>query len=217
MDEGSDEDSLDAFLHFTDSQGLARNPIQAQEQTVMEEHPPTSRVLYEFPVQIVVKNYKGQQQRTSTLLPVFQFQCQNVDDFKRKLWDTFHDYIKGTAVIPTDESIVYSTSTDLPDIRDAHKYFQFEHGRKSITFESDGVSRGRISLSTLQTWSRKADVVEGTLYTYSVSIQTQKMWEKFNREVLQPHQTDRSGAPSQLHIDEIAREIKERFRAINLH
>lgn len=38
------------------------------------------------------------------------------------------------------------------------------------------------------------------------------MWEKFNTDVLQPHQSDRAGAPMQDQIDQVATMIKNRLR-----
>lgn len=84
-------------------------------------------------VQVTVKNFKGQQQRTSHVLPAIQFQCQGLEDFKRQLWSVYHEYIKGTAIIPFDDSIACIASTDPPSISDIHRYFQFEHGRKVIS------------------------------------------------------------------------------------
>ena len=214
MDEDDDNDSLDEILIFAnEAQNLqTRSSNDVQVESMQDPESASDRIFYEFPVQIVVKNCKGQQQRTSHVLPVVQFRCQNVLDFKTQLWNTYQAYLRGIAIVPIDDTVPCSASSDPPDINDAHRFYQFEHGRKSITFESDGITRGRISSITLQTWSRKTDVVEGTLYTYSNSIQTQKIWEKFNNDILQPNLNDRAGAPVQELIDQLTRKIKDRFR-----
>jgi hypothetical protein len=213
MDEDSDHDTNSNYTSLVNRRNdVDMRDLRENNMAIEDCETSSTRYLYDFPIQIVVKNYKGQQQRTSNSLSVVQLKCQDVDDFKSQLWNMYHDYIKGKAIIPSDETLPCSLSSDPPDISEAHCYFQFEHGKKSISFPSEGVSKGRISLSTLQTWSRKTDVLEGTLYTYSVSIQTQKIWERFNSDVLQPRRFDRAGAPAQEHIDQIARTIKQRFR-----
>ena len=52
--------------------------------------------------------------------------CNNVEDFKNKLWNQFSDYVKGKAVLPMNIQDVCSVQAEPNTLENITSYFFFK-------------------------------------------------------------------------------------------
>ncbi|XP_062556309.1 uncharacterized protein LOC134221137 [Armigeres subalbatus] len=103
------------------------------------------------------------------------------------------------------------SKNEKPDIRDIAKFIYLRDTKRKNLIRIDQLGEGKIMLH----WREKTMTVFA--FAYSQSVSSLAIWEAVNKCLLQPADTDRAGAPSNVHLDVLVRELKEEHSHLESH
>ncbi|XP_055524441.1 uncharacterized protein LOC129718053 [Wyeomyia smithii] len=91
-----------------------------------------------------------------------------------------------------------------PDIRNINKFVYLRNGKRKTVIKLDQLGEGNIMLK----WRDK--VINIFAFAYSQSVSSVAIWEAVNKCLLQPNEMDRAGAPSNVILEELVQDLKEK-------
>lgn len=98
-----------------------------------------------------------------------------------------------------------------PDIRDIHKFVYLRDTKRKNLIKMDQLGEGKLMLN----WRGK--IMSVFAFAYSQSVCSIAIWEEVNKCLLQPYDTDRAGAPSNVNLDELVQELKTKNSHLESH
>lgn len=98
-----------------------------------------------------------------------------------------------------------------PDIRDINNFVHLRDPKRKTVTKMDQLAEGRMLLN----WREK--VMDVFAFAYSQSVSSVAIWDKVNKCLLQPTETDRAGAPSNVNLDELVQDLKKKNSHLTSH
>ena len=128
------------------------------------------------------------------------------------LWNFIEPHICREIDVSEVDGIKVSWSAkEKPDVRDIARFVYLKDTKRKNLIKIDQLGEGKIMLN----WREKTMAVFA--FVYSESISSVAIWDEVNKCLLQPAQTDRAGAPSNVNLDELVRELKEQNSHLESH
>ena len=169
--------------------------------------------LYSFYIDAWVKSFKGQRQATAIhVTPTYHMLCNNVVEFKEKLWSQYSSFVKGKAIIPMNLVDMCSVEEDSNVIENIDSFLFFKKSNREITLNYTFTSRNLQNFST--PGENGLATIDLTIFSYSESITSSDNWTRFNKDCIQPVQADRGGASNEDSIRAIIFRLKDRWRGL---
>ncbi|EDS25888.1 conserved hypothetical protein [Culex quinquefasciatus] len=136
----------------------------------------------------------------------------SVPEVVQCIWDVVKPYLRREVDVADANGIKVSWSTKLePDIRDIEKFVWLKDVKRKSVIRIDALGEGRKLLN----WRDKTMLVFA--FAYSTSISSLAIWEKMNKHLLQPSDCGRSGAPSNVELNELVQELMEKNQHLEAH
>ena len=118
--------------------------------------------------------------------------CNNVEDFKNKLWNQYSDYVKGKAVLPMNIQDVCSVQAESNTLENITSYFFFKKSNREYALSNSFKTK---HLRSFFTPSDTGDaVVDMVIFAYGDALNSSENWSRFSKDCILPTQTDRAGA-----------------------
>ncbi|XP_039452359.1 uncharacterized protein LOC120431284 [Culex pipiens pallens] len=136
----------------------------------------------------------------------------SVPEVEQCIWDVVKPYLRREVDVAEANGIEVSWSAKLePDLRDIEKFVWLKDVKRKSVIRIDALGEGRMLLN----WRDKTMLVFA--FAYSTSISSLAIWEKMNKHLLQPSDCDRSGAPSNVELNELVHELMEKNQHLEAH
>ncbi|KAL9704194.1 hypothetical protein quinque_007712 [Culex quinquefasciatus] len=136
----------------------------------------------------------------------------SVPEVVQCIWDVVKPYLRREVDVAEANGIEVSWSAKLePDLRDIEKFVWLKDVKRKSVIRIDALGEGRMLLN----WRDKTMLVFA--FAYSTSISSLAIWEKMNKHLLQPSDCDRSGAPSNVELNELVQELMEKNQHLEAH
>lgn len=128
------------------------------------------------------------------------------------LWNVVEPHLCREIDVSEVDGIKVSWSAkEKPDICDISKFVYLRDNKRKNLIKIDQLGEGKLILN----WREKTMSVFA--FVYSQSISSVAIWDEVNKSLLQPAETDRAGAPSNVNLDELVRELKEQNSHLESH
>ena len=168
-------------------------------------------ILYSFHIDTWIKTFKGQRHSTAIhITPTYHMVCNNVEDFKNKLWDQYSDYVKGKAVLPMNLQDVCSVQAESNTLENITSYFFFKKSNREYALSNS------FKTKHLQNFSTPGDtgdaIVDMVIFAYGDALNSSENWSRFSKDCILPTQTDKARASNEEFIrnTNIMQQLQER-------
>lgn len=156
--------------------------------------------LFAIKIHYVVKDFCSQ--RAGKTVSKENIACGSVDEFKEKTWRTVVRYIKNE-VIFQGESTDYEWSQQTPSIADMDNFVNFQGYLAKRPHSPD-----KITTKILHGWKTVPEVT-CFVFVYGKLIASKQEYAKLLKQLINPEETDRAGAASNILLFTTMRKLKE--------
>lgn len=190
-----------------------KNQSDPENKAQVEEDP--ERKKFFFLADYVVKKYT--RQKSGLCINLKKNVPENVSgntlsEVLQCIWNFIEPHLCREIDVSESDGIKVSWSAkEKPDIRDIAKFVYLKDTKRKNLVKIDQLGEGKIMLN----WREKTMNV--FVFAYSHSICSVAIWDEVNKCLLQPAKPDRAGAPSNVNLDELIRELKEQNSHLESH